>query len=149
MKAYAAWLAIQESWPKSIERLKQLGAFVNTKCSRPNLTRLERREDFIALVQTYRDQEVTRTKGIIERHLEQGVKAHMRGLEMALAESDHRAIPKFTTPLIERAWPKQNEQQQAVPLIEIHLGQGQTMRLLNQPVADVVEDADYEVVTDE
>jgi hypothetical protein len=147
MKAYAAWLAIQDAFPKSMERLKQAGLCLNTRVSRKNLKGLETRDDFINQVQVYREQEVTRVKAILERHLEVAVDAHMLGLKLAVSERDHRAIPKFTVPLIERAWPKVNEQQPHVPMIEIHIGQGQTMRLIEKPVEEI-PDAEFEVVKD-
>ncbi len=147
MKAYAAWLAIQPAFPKSIERLKSAGICLTTRVSRKNLNALEARDDFVNQVQVYRDQEVTRVKGILERHLESAVDAHMLGLQLAVSERDHRAIPKFTVPLIERAWPKVNEVQPHVPMIEIHIGQGQTMRLIEKPVEEIPE-AEFEVVRD-
>lgn len=148
MKAYAAWLAIQSKFPRSIERLNCAGLCFNTRVSRSHLNILEAREDFVNLVQTYRDQEVTRVKGIIERHLATAVDAHMLGLQLAVEEKDHRAIPKFTTPLIERAWPKQNEVIPHVPMIEIHIGTGQTLRLIEAPAIEVIPDAEYEVVAE-
>lgn len=147
MKAYAAWLATQNAFPKSIERLTAAGLYLNTRVSRKNLQALEEREDFQNLVETFRGQETARVKAVLEGHLKAGVDAHMTGLKMALADGDHRAIPKFTVPLIERAWPKANEQEVHRPMIEIHIGQGQTLRLIESPVAEIPE-AEFEVVTE-
>ena len=147
MKAYAAWLALNPG-KKAQERRIQAGICLNTTVSTANLKALEGREDFGALLQSYANDEVTRVKGILERHLEVAVDAHMLGLQLAVSERDHRAIPKFTVPFIERAWPKQNDVIPHVPLIEIHIGQGQTMRLIEAPAVEVIPEADYEVVKD-
>ena len=65
------------------------------------------------------------------------------GLEMALREKDHKAIPNYTGPIIERAWPRRDSPETQTQ-VTIHITPRQQADLVEPPVellpAEIVEE---------
>jgi lambda repressor-like predicted transcriptional regulator len=61
-----------------------------------------------------------RARAKIEMRVPEYIDAHKKGLDMALEAHDHRSIPNYTNPILDRVWPR-NDQQVAQAAVVIEL----------------------------
>lgn len=73
------------------------------------------------------------------------VDAHIKGLQMAMKAEDHRSIPSYTVPALDRIVPKRQEGVANVQVLNVTLSVAQ-QALLEKPEAIDVE---YEVIPNE
>lgn len=149
MRVYAAWYAQQPRQPGLTDRIRAVRAITQYKVTKKALAALEARADWRRFVEKCRADAAFRAKTMLESHYAFYVDLHKQGAQMALKAGDHRAIPTFTSPVLERVAPKRVESDAPPPSIVLNLSVQQMKgveAVLSAPVkADVVEDADFTI----
>lgn len=147
---FAEWLVTQHKRPlikdqlaKCEELLKAVGAHAALPYTRKDLKNLRQRDEFKAFFADLQKDALKRARAKIEMRVPEYIDAHKKGLDMALEAHDHRSIPNYTNPILDRIWPR-NDQQTATAAVVIELSPKQ-IASINDPPPTV----EYEVLTDD
>lgn len=109
MKAFALWLASPQpdgKKPKTQQQTKKASELAGYGITVNTLYALRKRPDFQLFRQALEASVTEAAKEALALAHRSYVEAHQRGLEMALAEGDYKAIPAFTVPILDRIVPK-------------------------------------------
>jgi hypothetical protein len=141
MKKYAAWIALHDPThlPKREDRLTEVRKFAHGRITRTALDYIEKREDFLALVEELRSDEMRRARVQMEVDAAYMVESHRDAVENLRDQGKYQDIAKYTTPYLDRIWPKQDEQQQHLTAIQINIGQGDAHA--EAQIASIADDA--------
>lgn len=139
---FAEWLVTQPKRPtlaaqlaKAHEMIVAVGQDVNL-FKQKNLRQLKAREAFKGYVADMQLSAVKKARAKLEVRLPDYVEAHRVGLTMAMEARDHRSIPNYTNPILDRVWPKQDQQiAQAAVVIELSPKQ---LASIHAPPTDVI-----------
>ena len=145
MRAFASWLAEQPKQPSITEQRMAASSCARATVGRNELAVLKHRTDFQELLKTLEDSAVARAREKLEADLPFYVDMHAKGLEMAIADGNYQKIPDFTTPALERAWPRRDGANVAATHVSVTLSVTQAAALQGTPVeveAVEVESAD-------
>lgn len=148
---FCTWLAYQSSrMPRQtqLEMLEQLrseaGEDTEKKLKLRDLTNLKQSAAFKEYFQRLRSSATEAAKTIIENGFKRAAEAHIQGLEMAIDAGDYRAVPPFTTPLIDRVMPK-NAEGAGSPAVAIQINLSEKrLEAIEAPAPDV----EFEVLED-
>jgi hypothetical protein len=143
MRTYAEWLALQPGKPGWREKIAIVNRIAHDKVSKRAVRFLEARADFIAYYDKFATGAQTAARAKLESETPWYVEQHRLGLEAAISKGDHKAIPTFTTPILERVWPRR-EGPMVATQVTIHLSPRQQADL-SQPPAELL---DAEIVED-
>jgi len=112
--AFCEWLATQVDGKvplaDQMEKISELG---QKTYSDNYLRNLKNRKEFKRHFAEIQKTLLARARAKLARHMPEAVDAHFKGMEMAIAANDHRGIPAFTVPILDRVHPKQHDQPQA------------------------------------
>jgi len=124
---FAEWLATQPKRPpvkdqlaKCDELLTAVGATAAVPFSRRSLTNMKNRQEYKEYFAELQKDALRRARAKIEMRVPEYIDAHKKGLDMALEAHDHRSIPNYTNPILDRVWPR-NDQQVAQAAVVIEL----------------------------
>ncbi len=106
MRTYAEWLALQPGRLGRTERIKVANKLAHDKVSWRALQHLEHRPDFLAYHDKFSAGAVSAARAKLEAESPWYVEQHRKGLERAIKAQDYKAITNFTTPVLERVWPR-------------------------------------------
>lgn len=123
---FAEWLVTQPKRPSlrtQVAKAHDIMRSVNidpTDFTLRTLRALKQRESFMGYVADMQLSALRKARAKLEVRLPDYVEAHATGLTMALEARDHRSIPNYTNPILDRVWPKQDQQiAQAAVVIEL------------------------------
>lgn len=128
MKTYAEWMALQPGRLGRKERTKVANKLAKDKVSQRALQFLEKRADFLAYHDRFAAGAVSQARAKLEAESPWYVEQHRRGLERAIKAKDYKAITNFTTPVLERVWPRR-EGSVIATQVTIHLSPRQQTEL--------------------
>lgn len=143
MKNYAEWLALQPGRPGRPEKIAVANRMAHDKVSLKALRHLEARPDFLEYHDRFAAGAVTQARAQLESQAPWYMDKHKDGLEMAIKEGDYKAIPNYTSQVLERVWPRR-EEPVVSQQITIHITPRQQADLLEPAVellpAEIVEE---------
>jgi hypothetical protein len=116
-KRYAEWLATTVEMPTPSERLEKYREFRQRKVALSTMQGIERSDAFRYYFDDIVVDERRRAAKMFDANSPKGVAAHFQGLEMAMENSDYRAVPSFTVPVLDRVIPKKPDQVQAMQVV--------------------------------
>lgn len=147
-RALAAAIAQSPERLKLTEIRALARAITNYRISLGAVRATLKRDDFRRLVDKFRANEAARARQMFETDAAAYVQAHKRGLDMALAAEDHRAIPSYTVPALDRIWPKKEDQAAQTPMVvlNIHPNQLATLQSAVQHLTEPADIIDVEAV---
>ena len=115
---FAGWLASAPYVVTKDEQVKVANAIANENL-RPNqrpttvtwahVRRLRQRADWQEVVRKFEEGGMEAARQQLISDLPVYIEMHRQGAEMAVRQGDYRAIPQYTVPAIERAYPKRAE----------------------------------------
>lgn len=132
MKAFALWLLSPQpegrrpSVSAQTKRASELAGYPITK-EALRLTR--KRPDFLLFLQTLHGSVTEAARESLTLAHRFYVESHQRGLEMALAAGDYKAVPAFTVPVLDRVAPRKADTQVGSKTIIVNVHE-QTARQL-------------------
>lgn len=141
MRSFAHWLS-QHPRAKVIEQVKEATLLSGVQQNRRSVSFLRSRKDFQAYYALMSTSNLDRAAHTFKKDAEFYAHAHRFGLELAMAKEDHRAIPAYTTPVLDRIAPKRAEKvdEEQKPTIVINLTASQAKSLaLPDPTEIVIE----------
>lgn len=142
--AFAEWLAHSVAQRTSMKTQLEIAMdLAGEPVTYGYIKNLKNREEFREYYVELQKDALRRARSMVEKRLPQGVKAHFEGLQMALDTEDHRSIPAYTVPILDRAMPKKAEIG-AVTAVKIELSPKQHA-LLDETIPEV----EVEVIDDE
>lgn len=148
-RLFAAWYAVHPVKPRILECVEYCRAITHWRVPRATVEKLLRREDFQTLTRQFRESERLRTQELLTADYQYYLDAHRKGLDMALEAGDHRGIPAFTNPILDRIAPKRTEEGQKAAMVNIVL-QGSVAKLAQSFVqGEIIEDAEVLEVLEE
>lgn len=131
----AAWYAtVPYATPKSI--LRYARDLTKLEVTPGAIRALFERKDFQQLVEQFKAAPSLRIREIAEFDYNFYLDAHRQGLQMAIAANDHRGIPAYTTPMLDRMLPKKAEGDQRAQVVVVNLTPGQAKSI---SISDVQE----------
>jgi hypothetical protein len=128
-RLFAAWYAHVPIKPTIRDCVNYARAITKFRIGDTTIKELMRRPDFQRLVVMFRESEQKRAKELLNADYQTYLEAHRAGLDMALAAGDYRAVPPFTTPMLERISPKKEEAETRPTQIIINLPAAQGVEL--------------------
>lgn len=134
-RVFAAWLAtVPHASMKTIRVYVQ--DLTQLLVSDGAIHALMAREDFRKLVGDFQANARLRIQELAEFDYPFYLDAHKKGLESAIAAGDHRAIPSFTVPMLDRAVPKKADEAEKAQVVVINMTPGQARALSGGDVQD-------------
>lgn len=133
MKAFALWYLSPQpdgkkpKTPAQTKKATELAGYLVTKNA---LYKMRGRPDFQLFLNTLRTSVTDAAKEALTLAHLAYVKAHERGLEMALAHGDYKAIPAFTVPVLDRIVPKKADTNVGNKTIIVNVQEGAARALL-------------------
>ncbi len=120
-RLFAAWYAHVAIQPTIRDCVAYARAITKFRIGDTTIKELMKRADFQRLVVVFRESEQKRAKELLNADYQTYLEAHRAGLDMALAAGDYRAVPPFTTPMLERISPKKEDAEARPTQIIINL----------------------------
>lgn len=120
-RLFAAWYAHLPIQPTTRDCVNYARAITKFRIGDLTVKELIKRTDFQRLVVVFRESEQKRAKELLNADYQSYLEAHRAGLDMALAAGDYRAVPPFTTPMLERISPKKEDPEARPTQIIINL----------------------------
>jgi hypothetical protein len=172
MYAYAQWLAehpeavlrrpgggqVKRGRPRTWERTAAASRFARRKIRTMAVGLLESREDFRAYFQRLRDDAQFLAREIARQKIAKNLEVRDVALDRAAGrvempdgtvtygKMDVKAVEQFTRPYVELAFPKKLAEEEQKPRIVLHLGSGESKKLLGLAETDDIQDVSFEVI---
>ena len=135
--AFAEWIACQDVRPSISQQCQAASKLAQRTVSKRTLARIRRSQRFIEYYQSLQLDAVRAARSMLEERYGSAITAHFEGLEMALGQSDYRAIPHYTVPILDRVAPKRDNTVVATK-VEVILSSKQEAALTADPVIEVL-----------
>jgi hypothetical protein len=170
MLRYATWLAthpdaelsrakrpgekaVVRGRPYTSERTAAASLIAKRVIHKDLVQTLERREDFIRYYTKVREDAVFLARELGKQQIARSFEARAQGPEWAMEAKDHKSVDLYTRPMLDVAFPKKHEGEQAAPRITINLvGSGSDAKALLGKVlapAEEVQDVEWEPIETE
>ncbi len=146
-RLFAAWYATLPGPPAMDAMVAYAQALTTYRITPQSIRITTKRDDWRELVDQFRGSEALRVRELLHADYQFYLDAHRKGLFMALEKEDHRAIPSFTVPIIERFAPKKEDQAARAQVVIVNLQGGAAQQALN--VIKDAEEAEVMEITEE
>ena len=148
-RAFIEWLALQAKQVRLAEQLVQANHFIaqaspfendlpDAPITKPALQRFKKTSEYRDYFDAMQADATKRARAKMESRLDKFVHAHEDGLHMAVVAGDHRTIPSYTNPILDRIWPRR-DMPAVAQQITITLGPNQQAALADDAAVEVLD----------
>lgn len=106
--AFAEWLSSQPTKVSVQAQRKIASSLAKTLVTARALGRLRRNARFVSYLASLQLDEIRRARAVLEEHYTEGITTHIAGMRMAMAAEDHKSLPSYTVPILDRVVPKRD-----------------------------------------
>jgi len=148
---FALWWCEQAEKPSRDEQARAATALANARTAQGELpvvvtyrqlARLKRREDWQRFVEQVTTGGIEAARAQLLADLPMYISLHSWGALEAKARGDIRALPAYTTPALERTWPRRDSAPAATAQVTIQLSPEQ-LRAIGAPPVEIVAQRIY------
>lgn len=131
---YAEWMVAQQDLPSAVDRAKKVSKLIGRQVKPYELSRVEKMPAFRKYVLTVMGEVGRQARAVLTDAATKAMLGHIQAIDELTASGDWKTLHKYTTPILDRVWPKreEGEVQRSVVVINFpqqsfsgkHLGDG-------------------------
>lgn len=119
---YAEWMVSQGTVPDQRDRAKVVSKLVGREVRHNEVAQVERMPAFRAYLRTVMGEVGREARAVMSSNAREAMEGHVAAIQALKAAEDWKTLHKYTTPILDRVWPKREDAEVSRAQIVINLG---------------------------